>query len=243
MSLDLKTRLLRLGSIDLDELVRAAADTPTGACITGHDFITLYRFDNRSSCDRPQLGTESPYDFLEQNGLIVLGVQPNENGELALRGGSEAVVHMHLGEDGAPFVRKRISASSIRVEGSESRFLREVQWLAAQHHPHLFPQIRGFQRDQGRIHYDMEFIPRYTLSDRLVQGRLTTRWLLSTVSDAVDALRENLYSRTADRKQVSYVDVAEKRLALLAQHSPFYHALLTEGIVVGEEKLPPCRCF
>lgn len=106
----------------------------------------------------------------------------------------------------------------------------EADWLVARTDNWLdpFPTSR-LLRHGTRLGWEMEFVPRYTLGERMWQGRETAASSTSVLLDAFELLAAKVYGPRLGAVQTSYLDIVTRRFGQLRSLAPVYVALWSVG--------------
>ena len=181
------------------------------------------------------------YSALESIRVLAIGGIASASGEVELAGGSISRTTLDL-EKGV--VRKRAALSRMPEQDGLERHRREAHWLAQQRGT-VFPRTRIELDGPVLIDYSVEFVPRYTLGEIILQGGLSASGVMKTLEDALDLLERNVYSRGSVRPQESYVSVVRRRLSYLRANEPEMavqlDGLITAGAVVNGLDCRPLR--
>lgn len=193
--------------------------------VLGGRWIVLHRCDLRRLDDaflRLQRDGGNGYSALESVGAVLIA--PSR--DATLTGGSYATSTM-VQLSGRVAVRKAISRSIMaeRVD-AQSRLAREIEWLQALplDARQLFPRVIGVEESPGSIGYLSEFVPGYTLSERLFHGSISVKEAGEVILTALRGLRRHLYGRRLEdtahtATEWSYVERIRRR-ARAIERSP-----------------------
>jgi hypothetical protein len=187
-------------------------------------------------------GTDGLYRYLERRGIVAIAAgRDASTTEIELAGGS--VCRSTVRRSGRDWlVRKEITASALPSRDARDRHVEEARWLQDMTNGNglsCFPRVRSLCAEDGRLVWTSDFVPGYTLGERLIQGREDSRSLAGKLRDVVDLLAQQLHWRRCDRPQQSYADVVTRRFDVLRRQSRIYDDLWRHGAVVNGVAYPP----
>lgn len=220
----------------LDSSRRRVSVVPTGyGRPTGSDIGTLVLLHP----DR--------YDLLERLGFVAVG-SGLSFGDVAadglpLSGGSVCRTVILPGE-ASLVVKKTVLRSSLGVRDSRERHIREFSWLrdcSLHWGIREFPSVLECDLVGPEPSITLEFLPLYTLGERLRQGRESAATLSYRIQDAFLHLEDAVYPRRNSRVQESYIDIVARRFEVLVLASELYWRIWHEGVVVNGKVCPALK--
>jgi hypothetical protein len=227
---------LRLRDAPAERILDAVAEAHS----SGHGVTEGVHIVSRH-CNTDEIGqadfevSDNRYDLLESKGYIAIADSTSmaSAGEVQLSGGSICSVFLLLGERR---VRKLVRPSSLDAIDTVNRHRGEAIWLAQLHRNGIgiFPPIHTATDRGDQFEIQLEFVPRYTLGERVLQSRLSNDTLWMLVSNALEDLTRDIYHLGPLRSQQSYLEVVERRFSHLRSARPFYNDLwVTESQIDG----------
>jgi len=174
----------------------------------------------------------SPYLALERRGVLALDASGADGADaIMLSGGSVCTTRLERSED-----RWVVTKQLVRGRGgfdtvdTSTRHRAEADWLVARadYGSDPFPTSR-LLRQGTRLAWEMEFVPRYTLGERMFQGRETATSSASVLLDAFELLAAKVYGPRLGAVQTSYLDIVTRRFRQLRPLDSVYAALWAAG--------------
>jgi hypothetical protein len=188
-----------------------------------------------------------PYVVLERLGIVALGYdQLNEElTGLRLAGGSVCETRLKWSDQGWMVV-KTSGLSGLAAVDTYERHEREARWLSlplhdARRRGRCFPKICSSKIGDGKVSFTSEFLPRYTLGERILQGRETEATLKVHLQQVFATLNEHLYCFGNTRQQVSYMDVVARRINMLRRVDSYYEDVWSRGLIVNDTTVPSLK--
>lgn len=236
MTLDLHLRASELDPTALSRALKQLA-TPSDSSEVEVDDVRMIRFRPTPHLEGETQPGPAIYEQLEQIGILAAANSAGLGAGI-LQGASESCVRL-LTKQRSWVVSKSINSEDAKLRESLGRLRREAHfcellWAIG---CRAFPQVFKKQELTHGFRYEMEFIPRYTLADRLIQGRETADSLCARVDEAIYALQDELYSHTTSTRQRSYIQVVESRFGSLVSGASFYRKVWHGGAVLNGERL------
>ena len=194
---------------------------------------------------RPETLLKQPYKTLEEMGALALDVGDSAGvrGSVELCGGSVCTTVLERSEN-RWVVAKQLTGSEAQLDAVDSaaRHRAEAAWLASRRggKSDPFPSTR-VTRWGEHLRWEMEFIPRYTLGERIVQGRESAASVMGTIRGVVEALAATVYGRRRGAKQPSYLDIVERRFNRLSASDTSYATLWYSGGIINGRRCRPIR--
>lgn len=234
----------RLADFKLDELKSLGA-LRSGLNVfpnAGVSFFSRAEFD-WTAIEEPVFQAE-PYCALESEGVLTLGglgSKSADGGEYLLAGGSVCSAVLIARESNWVVIKsiapKQHGATGAGLESVDTyaRHQNEAAWLEnlTDGHVALFPRTRVLDRALTSSSWEMEFIPRYTLGERILQGRETAFSVYETLNETFEVLARTIYSRPSSSVQPSYLDIVARRFEILRRIDPLYERLWSSGAAIN----------